>query len=106
MDNVGNLDNKLQVRPRIRVNINDLDNVRIDKLLPNSTYYYKVYAYMYKNGVSTYTELFSSNYLNEYKTETYTFLTLGAEAIFQSYKMKLLWIRIYMVIEVFLLILI
>ena len=86
IDEVGNLDNKLQVRPRIRVNINDLDNVRIDKLLPNSTYYYKVYAYMYKNGVSTYTELFSSNYLNEYKTETYTFLTLGAEAIFQSYK--------------------
>ena len=86
IDEVGNLDNKLQVRPRIRVNINDLDNVRIDKLLPNSTYYYKVYAYMYKNGVSTYTELFSSNYLNEYKTETYSFLTLGAEAIFQSYK--------------------
>lgn len=70
-----------------KVNYNDLASFEIKNFTPNTTYYYKVNAYMYKGGVSTYTQLFdgdcatcTANYVNV----TYSFKTKDASKIFYN----------------------
>ncbi len=56
----------------------------LDGLLPGKTYYYHVYAKMYKNNKVEYIQLFDARYLDRYETRTYNFKTKGADNVFNS----------------------
>ncbi len=76
-----------EVYRQIKINYNDLIGYEITNFLPNTTYYFRVYAYMYKNGQPTYTRLFDktcSTCSNGYVTVNYSFRTLNASEIYLS----------------------
>lgn len=84
----GNLDKV--VRPTVKVKIDSSNptatiSALIDGLKENSTYYFNVYANMYKDNKIVYTQLFDAGITDSYTVKTYEFKTLKASDIFHSF---------------------
>ena len=76
-------------RPALKVKINNNNptstiTATIDGLLENSTYYFNVYANMYKDNKIAYTQLFDGSYSDRYETKTYSFASLKPSDVFHN----------------------
>lgn len=97
-DNLEDIGNKDKiVRPTIEVPIDNshldspIRNITIDKLKDSSTYYFRVYAWLNKNNVKNYTQLFDTTETQRTKTFTtkdYQITTWGSNNIFTSVGIK------------------
>lgn len=89
LENVGKRD-QLQ-RPTVKVKINK-DNpaasirATLDGLFTDRFYYYNIYAYLNKNGISKYTQLFDTSFKDHYESKTYNFSTLTVNDLFHSFE--------------------
>lgn len=78
-------------RPTIKVKLDSSNptgktvSATIDGLLENNTYYFNVYAYMYKNGKVTYTQLFDAGITDSWETKTYQFTSLKPSDVFHNF---------------------
>mgnify|MGYP003290900379 CR=1 FL=1 len=84
-DIVGTNDGK--ARPDVKVKINNSNpnttlTAVLDGLTESTTYYYQVYAYMYKNSDKVMIQLFDSGYTDKYATKTYSFKSYGSSDVF------------------------
>jgi len=86
-EKVGDFGSK--VRPTVKVLINSNSpestvSALIDGLLPDSKYYYNVYAKMYKDNKVEYIQLFDARILDKYETKTYNFSSLKTNELFEK----------------------
>lgn len=82
-------DNAKIVRPTLKVKIdksNPLNTIsaEIDKLRNGKTYYFNVYAYMYKGNKYVYTQLFDDKYKDSYQVESYKLTPISASEIYSK----------------------
>ena len=77
-------DFSLTARPRLEVELKSDPRTAVDALLyelnNDTTYYYRVYAYLNKDGQSVYTQLF----YNSREKRTYSFKTLSSSELFRT----------------------
>lgn len=84
---IGDKDNA--VRPTIKVKINKNNPLQtveatIDKLKNGKSYYFNVYAYMYKEDKYVYTQLFDDKYKDSYQVDSYKVTPLMANEIYSK----------------------
>lgn len=77
------------VRPVLKVRIDNKNPTKmmdavIDGLEEGKTYYFHVYANMYKDGKVVYTQLFDAANQNRYETKTYSFTALRPSDVFHN----------------------
>ena len=82
--------NQIQ-RPTVKVKIdknNPASSIRatLDGLFTERTYYYNIYAYLNKNGISKYTQLFDIGFKDRYEVKTYNFSTLSVNELFHNFE--------------------
>lgn len=95
LDDAKNGDVNKKVRPTIKVAIdknNPLNTLSatIDKLNLGNTYYFNVYAYLYKNNQYVYTQLFDDRYKDNYEVSTYTVRPINYNEIYSKKEYEIL----------------
>jgi len=85
------------VRPTVEIPLDSrhldepITDIFIDKLMDSTTYYFRVYAWLNKNNVKNYTQLFDTTQSQTNKaftTKDYSFTTWGSNEIFSSINIK------------------
>ena len=76
------------LRRQIKVDYDNIDEIVIDGLEYNKEYYYTVNAYLYRDGVSTYTRLYDAKYEDD-RVELYSFKSLDGSDIFNRINVDL-----------------
>lgn len=97
-DNLEDIGNKDKiVRPTIEIPLDNshldtpINNINIDGLKDSTTYYFRVYAWLNKNNVKNYTQLFDTTLTQTNKTFTtdnYRIKTWGSNDIFMNANIK------------------
>lgn len=91
-DDAINSNNSLVVRPRLKVRIDNNDPTKmieavidgVASIPSDYSYYFNVYAYMYKNGNYEFVQLFDESIRDKYETKTYSFKTKNGESLYTS----------------------
>ena len=94
-DNLEDIGNKAKiVRPTIAIQIDNANPNKsytqiIDGLKDTKTYYFRVYAWLNKNNIKNYTQLFDRTLsVNEFKTKDYKFTTWTVDNVSPRFNIK------------------
>jgi len=66
---------------KVEIDLENGTSIRLTKYMPNTTYYFDVFAYLLKEKEYKKTQLFDSGSISTYKTKTYSFSSLAPEIV-------------------------